>query len=267
MTFFQRMCSFIYACLALFNIFLFLSMFAMPIVLIMNKPLVAYANDEQLRWLIRACFATMISNRLCEVFLFLPAGYSTGQRGSRMQLWMSPYIALTLIRSFILPNWLGGQQQAFKPTGSLESALNERFPKVRAPIYRRLWTILVNYLAGFHMAYVYFVLVAVVLSSYSCFTQVTLRAKLMCLLTHAFWPPLSWVMVVSAFWIPITYACDPPSMPDREDLLVRDQKTGIAHPTAKSKQISKTPQTALFEVEYMFTTAFTTLVFVLSFIF
>lgn len=265
MTFAQRASGFIYAFLSLFNVFLTLSIFAMPIVLIMNKPLVAYATENQLRWLIRACFAAMMCNRLCEFVLFIPAGYATGQRGSRSQMWMSPYIALTIVRSFILPKWLGGQTQAFKATGSLKSSLSERDPKLRAPMYRRVWTILVNYLAGFHVGYVYFVLVAVTLSTYRCFLKNTLRDKLICLVTHAFWPPLTWIIVCSSMWIPFTYAVDPPTMPDREDLLIRDQKTGVPHPKPEAKKIAFRSQSALFEFEYSFTTLFTTVVFVAAF--
>ena len=72
---------------------------------------------------------------------------------------------------------------------------------------------------------------------------------------------MTWIIVVSAFWIPISYACDPPNMPDRETLLERDPKTGVAHPTARSKKIAFMPETALFEFEYTLTTAFTALVF------
>ena len=266
MTFAQRFSSFVYAFLSIFNIFLTISLFAMPVVLIMNKPLVAYSNNSQLRWLIRSCFAAIASNRFCEFVLYLPSSYSTGQRGNRYQIWMAPYIALTIIRSFVLPTWLGGQTQAFKPTGSIQSALNERDPQRRAPIYRRLWTTIVNYLAFFHIAYVYFVLAAVCLSSYRCIkAEIGTREQIQCLLTHAFWPPLSWIIVISSFWVPITYACDPPSMPDREALLVRDPKTGVAHPTKESKKIAKTPQSHWFEFEYSFTTLYTTAVFVASF--
>jgi len=267
MTFAQRMSSFLYAFLSLFNILLTISLFAMPVVLIAGKPLVAYANYEQLRWLIRSCFAAVISNRLTEFVLFIPSGYHTGQRGSRYQLWMSPYVALCLIRTFVLPSWLGGSAQAFKPTGSLQSALNERDAQKRAPMYRRLWTIVVNYMAGFHLSYVYFTLVAVVLSSYRCFLQLTLKDTLICLITHAFWPPLTFVMVCSSFWIPITYALDPPTVPDRESLLNRDPKTGVAHPTKESKNIAFRGQSAWFEMEYTFTTLFTVLIFVCSFFF
>ena len=261
------MSTFIYAVSSLFNIFLCLSLFALPVVLISNKPLVAYANNEQLRWLIRACFGALISNRLSELALFLPAGYACGQRGARAQIWMSPYIALTILRAFCLPKWLGGKAQAFKPSGSLKSNLNERDPKLRAPVHRRLRVILFNYLAWFHLSYVYFVIAAVILATYRGILERTIRKKLINILTHAGWPPMMWIIVISAMWIPITYACDPPITPDREDLLERDPKTGVAHPNLSSKKTAFEGQTALFEFEYSLTTAYTTLVFVATFFF
>ncbi|KAG5816544.1 hypothetical protein H9Q74_000835 [Fusarium xylarioides] len=268
MTTAQRFSGFLYASLSMYTILLTISLFAIPIILIMQKPLVAYATDEQLRWLIRACFASVISNRLCEFALFIPTGYHTGQRGSRYQLWMSPYIALCLIRSFILPTWLGGQTQAFKPTGSLGSALNERDAKLRKNMFRRLWGILINYMALFHFAFVYLTLVAVVLTSFRSFvTTHTVRDTLTALLTHAFWPPLTFLFICSSLWTPISYAIDPPAMPDREDLLNRDPKTQVAHPTTQSKKIAFGGQAAWFELEYTTTTIYTCLVFVCSFIF
>ncbi|KAF4451508.1 hypothetical protein F53441_5517 [Fusarium austroafricanum] len=264
----QRFSGFLYASLSLYTVLLTISLFAIPVILIMQKPLVAYATDEQLRWLIRACFASVISNRLCEFALFIPAGYHTGQRGSRYQLWMSPYIALCIIRSFVLPTWLGGQTQAFKPTGSLGSALNERDAKLRKNMFRRLWGILVNYMALFHLSFVYLTLVAVVLTSFRSFvTTDTVRDTLTALLTHAFWPPLTFLFICSSLWTPISYAIDPPAMPDREDLLNRDPKTQVAHPTPQSKKIAFGGQAAWFELEYTVTTIYTCLVFVCSFIF
>ncbi|KAH7192607.1 nucleotide-diphospho-sugar transferase [Fusarium flagelliforme] len=268
MTTAQRFSGFLYASLSLYTVLLTISMFAIPVILIMQKPLVAYATDEQLRWLIRACFASVISNRICEFALFIPAGYHTGQRGSRYQLWMSPYIALCIIRSFVLPTWLGGQTQAFKPTGSLGSALNERDAKLRKNMFRRLWGILVNYMALFHLFFVYLTLVAVVLTSFRSFiTTDTVRDTLTALLTHAFWPPLTFLFICSSLWTPISYAIDPPAMPDREDLLNRDSKTQVAHPTPQSKKIAFGGQAAWFEAEYTVTTIYTCLVFVASFIF
>lgn len=260
------MSSFIYAVLSLYNIFITLSLFALPIVLITGNALVAYATDYQLKWLIRACFVALFTNRVCELAMFLPSGYATGQRGSRAQIWMAPYITLSILRSFVLPEWLGGQKQAFKPTGSLKSELNERDPHARAGVFQRLSVIAINYMAGYHMFYVYLVLAAVTLTTSRCvFDQYTADEKLKCMLTHAFWPPIAWIVTISAFWTPIQYALDPPSVPEREQLLDRDPKTGIAHPSKKSKKTAFAGQTVWFELEYLFSTAFTAVVFVLTF--
>ncbi|KAK2592665.1 hypothetical protein QQS21_009632 [Conoideocrella luteorostrata] len=268
MTFAQRFSGFLYASLSLYTILLTVSLFAIPIILVLGKPLVAYAEENQLRWLIRACFAATISNRLCEFVLFIPAGYHTGQRGSRYQLWMSPYIALCLIRSFMLPKWLGGQVQAFKPTGSLASALNERDPSMKKNMFRRVWTILINYMGIFHLAFVYLTLVAVVLTSYRCIVRTdSTKSLLLCLVTHAFWPPLTFIFICSSLWTPVAYAIDPPQMPEREQLLDRDPKTMVAHPTPKSKKIAFGGQAAWFEFELTVSTLFTCLIFVVSFIF
>ena len=261
------MSSIIYATLSLYNIVLTLSLFALPVVLLSGNALVAYANTDQLRWLIRACFIALVINRFCELAMFLPSGYATGQRGARAQIWMAPYITVSILRSFVLPTWLGGQKQAFKPTGSLKSELNERYPASRAGIWRRFNVIALNYMAGYHLLYVYLVLAAVTLTTMRCiFRQPTVEAKLLCLLTHAFWPPIAWVLTISAFWTPINYALNPPTVPDRERLLKRDSKTNVAHPTRDSKKIAWRAQTVRFEFEYFISSAFTALVFVASFL-
>jgi len=266
MTFFQRLSGFIYAILSVFNIFMALSLFAMPIVLMSGKPLVAYSTDLQLRWLARLCFGALFLNRLTELILFLPSGYSVGQNGARSQLWMSPYIAVTLIRSFVLPTWLGGQVQTFQPTGSINSDLNERDAVLRAGIWTRLRVIVVNYMAWYHIVYVYFCLSAASLSTSRCvLDNYDSDSRFRCLVTHAFWPPVSWILVVTAFWVPITYAIDPPTVPPREDLLIRDPKTKVARPREECKSVRFGKQRTLFELEYTVSTLFTGFIFAWAF--
>lgn len=93
------------------------------------------------------------------------------------------------------------------------------------------------------------------------------KETLLCLVTHAFWPPLTFVFICSSLWVPVAYAIDPPMMADREQLLERDGKTMVAHPTAKSKKIAFGGQAAWFELELTTTTLYTALVFVGSFMF
>jgi hypothetical protein len=268
MKFFPRVSGFLYAILSLFNIPLSISLFALPIVLISGKPLIAYSNTDQLRWLIRACFAALFINRACEFALYLPAGYATGQRGARQQLWMSPYISVAIVRSFFLPKWLGGQKQAFKPSGSIKSELNERDPTIRAPLLQRMRVILFNYLGIYHVIYCYFCLAAVSLTTSRCIAENNNTSdRGLCLLTHSFWPPISWLIVISAFWTPVTYAIDPPSMVPRQDLLDVEPKTGVRRAKDAMKKIGWNIRDGMFEMEYTVTTIFTAGCFIATFVY
>ena len=230
--------------------------------------MVAYAETWQLRWLIRSCWLAFMVNRISELSMFLPSGYLTGQRGSRAILWMAPYHTITMLRVFVLPAWLGGQGTSFKPSGSLDSELNERNPRARAPLHRRLKVILWNYFGGFHLLYLLFVLAAVMTSSASCGLQQPSRdTRLLCLLTHAFWPPVSWLVYVAAAWTPIIYAVNPPAVPDIDDLLVRDEKSGVAYPKEESKRIRTKGSHSYFEIQYSLMTIYTTVLFVGSWIY
>jgi hypothetical protein len=174
---------------------------------------------------------------------------------------------ITLLRVFVLPSWLGGQTTSFKPTGSLSSALNERSSRKRAPLFRRLKVILWNYLGGFHLLYIIFVLAAVIISSVRCGNHPTLDDRLIYLLTHAFWVPVTWLVSVSAAWTPIIYALNPPTMPDNGDLLKRDPSTNVAYPRESSKLIKNKVSNGYFEFQYTLQTLYTTALFVGSWIY
>ena len=167
-----------------------------------------------------------------------------------------------MLRVFALPFWLGGQTTSFKPTGSLSSELKERQRRHRAPLLRRLVVILWNYCGLFHLLYTLFVLAAVAKSSSKCGVESDMRHRLVCLLTHAFWPPVSWLVFVASVWTPVIYAINPPSMPENEDLLDQDEKTRVAYPKKDSKQIQNKPSNAYFEFQYMLMTIYVTTIFV-----
>ena len=172
-----------------------------------------------------------------------------------------------MLRVFVLPFWLGGQATSFKPTGSLKSELKERNPRERAPVSKRLKVILWNYLGCFHLIYILFVLTAVTVSSVRCSRLPTRDERLMYLLTHAFWPPVSWLVYVSATWTPIIYALKPPTVADNEDLLERDPITNVAYPKESSKYIRNKLSNGYFEFQYSLITMYITSMFVGSWIY
>jgi hypothetical protein len=55
------------------------------------------------------------------------------------------------------------------------------------------------------------------------------------ILTHIFWVPMAWPLHIAAFARPLWYTLFPPSVPDREELLVRDEN-GVAYPNANARK-------------------------------
>ncbi|KAH0837680.1 hypothetical protein AYO21_09247 [Fonsecaea monophora] len=268
MTIAQRLCGFVYTISSLFTVFLVASMFTAPLVLASGGKLVPYADNNQLRWLIRSAFLSMLLNRVNEMISFLPSGYRTGQRDTRALLWMSPFHAISVIRTFVLPKWLGGKVAVFTSSGSQKDQLNERDARLRAPLWRRLKVTIWDCQCYLHVAYIVFILAAVGISLHANITnpQNDTKTKILIdVLTHAGWPPIIWMTCGLACWAPINYALFPPSVPDREELLDRDPVTGVAYPKESSKKTQTSWVAWIFEAQYTFLSVYMTAACVLSF--
>lgn len=171
----------------------------------------------------------------------------------------------------------------FTSSGSQSSALNERDEKLRAPVLRRLKVTLWDCKAWLHFTYIFFVLGSVGLSVWRIFASVENKypdpkkkqtptdAYLLDLLTHAGWPPVLWVVCMVSCWAPIHYALFPPTVPDVDVLLSREERKdgglGPAYPTDEAKKIKQSKVHILHEVQYSMLCAYQTVVFVWSFYF
>lgn len=87
---FQRLSGFVYTISSLFYVFLTRSLLAVPIVLVAGGTLIAYANNDQLKLLVRLCFIALVANSFNEHIMSLPAGYRLGQRNSSAMVCMAP---------------------------------------------------------------------------------------------------------------------------------------------------------------------------------
>ena len=270
MTFLQRLCGFIYTISSVFTVFYVMSILTIPIVLVSGGNLVPYTTINQLRWLIRSCWLALILNRISELFSFLPAGYRSGQRENRAMIWMAPFHAFSILRTFFLPGFLGGKVAVFTSSGSQKAELNERDKALRAPLWRRLKVTIWDCQCYFHLIYISFVVSSIIISTYWIVNNRDgwygdRKTLLLGLLTHIGWPPVLWLICVVSCWQPINYALFPPNVPHREDLLERDPKTGVAHPTESAKSQKNGWAATFLEVQYSLITLYTTAIFVMSF--
>ena len=90
MTLAQRFCGFVFTLATLSTIPLSASLLLFPIILVSGFRLVAYGDDDQLRWLLRLAFLSLITNRINEWITFVPAGYRFAWPGALESFWMSP---------------------------------------------------------------------------------------------------------------------------------------------------------------------------------
>jgi hypothetical protein len=261
-----RLSAAVFAIDVLFKVFLPIALFTIPVVLISGGQLIAFTSYTQLRWKIRLCFASLILSRLNESVSFIPSGYRLAQRDTVAQMWMAPFHALAIIRAFFLPSWLGGRTMGFSSSGSIISMINERCPKIRAPLFRRLKVVLWDYNLWMHLSYAIFLSVAICWSTiHGIVSDDDSNSRLMYLFTHAFWPPMLWLLALTASLTPIRYAIWPPNMPDREELLIRDPKTGIAKPTERWKRKRYSRKTFWHELQVSGITLYVTVIFLGSF--
>lgn len=114
-----------------------------------------------------------------------------------------------------------------------------------------------------HVLYLLFTVGAAASSIARAFTRTSNRhhERLLYVLTHTAWPPLVWLVALAACTIPIKYSLTPPAMPDRDDLLRREKRTGIAHPTEDAKQPRWGKTNFLQEGFYALVTLYTTIIF------
>ena len=157
------------------------------------------------------------------------------------------------MRSFILPKALGGEVTGFKASGSISSDLEERRAGSRAPLLRRLRVTLFSQYAVIHAIFILACLIGFALNLARAFspadipnlwdtaTLTTMHDRLVFFVTRLGWPPLFWMQFIASALTPILYTVWPPTQPDREELLDRDEKTGVAYPKIEARNSRRTP--------------------------
>lgn len=119
MTFPQRWCIFTFAFNTIMSIPVFIAFFVIPALLFWGRDLMVYNRLEKLPWQLRLCAIWVFSLRINEIVLTVPSGYIQGQRSSMAWQFMMPYLAVTILRCYILPTWLGGKEIAFVASGAI----------------------------------------------------------------------------------------------------------------------------------------------------
>lgn len=212
----------------------FIAYLIIPALLYWGRDLMVYSSPDQLRWQIRLCAIWVWTLRFNELVLTLPSGYIQGQRSSMAWQFMIPYLAVTILRCYILPTWLGGKEIAFLASGSIRDRLRERSKKHRAGLGTRIRLMGIHCRIWFFVLFVGFCSGAAGLDWYRAWKighrSGDINDALIHLLVNSMLPPMWWLFLAIAFAVPIAYIFFPPTVPDRDDMMIFDQKTGAGFP-------------------------------------
>lgn len=127
-------------------------------------------------------------------------------------------------------------------TGSIVDPLNERDEKLRAPWQQRVRSVLFHDGAIFPVLLGCGFVLALCLNirrAYGVYLGADSSEFWTFLLTRLFWMPPAWPSNIVYYFRPLQYALFPPSVPDREALLVRDENN-VAYPTSEAKKTRTT---------------------------
>lgn len=242
MTFRQRYCVFTFAFNTMMTVIIFPCYCIIPALLYWGRDLMVYTTLEQLRWQLRLGTVWVVLMRLNEIIVSLPSGYIQSQRCSMAYQFMIPYIAVSVLRCYILPWWLGGKEIAFLASGAIRDRLKERNKDLRAGLGVRLRLMGWNCRIYFHLLFCLFCLGAAGIDWWRAakLHRATgdIVPALRHLLVNSMLPPMWWLMLFLAYLIPVVYVFFPMTVADRDDLMDFDPKTGAGYP--KTKQINQT---------------------------
>ncbi|OCL06230.1 glycosyltransferase family 2 protein [Glonium stellatum] len=225
------------------------ALFGFPLALCSGYPFIIYFTRRQLRWLLRAVSASELFGALhTGTMVCIAGGWKPVCADGESEAWMIPYYTLTILTS-LLPRRLGGRSTPFTPTNTLSTSLHERSLARRSPLLRRLRFFILSYHVWAHLLLIFACAVGCVLGFVRAFasgvgvrdldtkTSVeTGESKWIYLLTHIAWPPVLWAGFVTSCLKPVVYMLCPPNVPERENLLARDCRTGAAYPTPRARE-------------------------------
>lgn len=211
---------------------------ALPILLLSGNGLILDHDPHRLRILLHLAFLDFAIHSIQGFLESKIADYCISILHDFCQLWMSPYLAPELLR-WVFP-WAANviSYASFKPRGCTPgSADTDPHPY---SILKQFKTILWDNSGLLHFVVTATCLTGVILSiirTAHASNSNDIYEMSLNWLTHGGYPPavLLWSSVICNGFIPISYAIWNPYRPERESLLDRDPKTGVAYPTARAR--------------------------------
>ena len=225
-----------------------LNMILLPIVFLSGRPLLP---PDHLGTLSALAFFDFVSQSSYEVCASSYLDFQSSLLGSLSTLWISPFMFGAVVRSYILPNILGGSAPRFNPSGKMSM---QSQAEIGARRQNRSCLKLIAWDCGAWLQLIVFMacFAAPILSIRQVFSVFhnDFRRIFVDMAQSMMWPPLFslWLVIVTSAWTPIGYGLRPPPYIPREKFLHAVKSKGAVYPSveAKKKACERVPQTLWF---------------------
>lgn len=217
----------------------------LPILVFTWRPLILDRDPSHLRILLHLAALDFTIHSLQGILERILADNCISILQDYHQLWMSPYLTPTLLTHYFpRTSRLFNSYTSFAPTGV--STKSETSRAYTTSLLHRLKMMLWDNTAIIHLLVLCTCLSGLIPFIWHTFSPFILPQNntihplpdgLIAWLTHAGYPPalILWTSVLSNAWLPIAYAIWSPNRPERESLLQKDEKTGVARPTVQAR--------------------------------
>ena len=244
----QRAVGLIYVLLSLCNLITTIGMVTLLISISSGLPLIAYKSEADFHTLLQLVCVCVMTEWLDDCVVALLTGYRIAISEGHCNYWIAPckqhirltvngfaYVSLdhaaALVQAF-LPKWLQSKTFEFTASGSVSDSKQNEMAAHNTRGLRRVLRTLRTEKLGFHTAYIMLCGAGLVRSCslilyrpHSSFNTLALD-----FVVRIGWPPLLWLVCLNAFTVPIRYAFQPPSIPNRAQLLKRDPVRRASYP-------------------------------------
>ncbi|OQV06679.1 hypothetical protein CLAIMM_11220 [Cladophialophora immunda] len=211
-----------------------------------GRPVIATPTRNALYWAVMFLGIIRILALIGDIESIFGKYYLSVRRRTATGVWMGHHFSRDVLQT-LLPKQLGGLRLGFKVSGVGGSSIKERDVNSRPPLSTRLWALHRREGILWHVV-LFFVMSIVVIFR----VQAEIKASIVdgkFIADKAFWlrfiasvgfPGLAVIETIPLYLTPVVYAIWPPTMPERRDSMVYDDKTGLWKPIPKYTSIKWT---------------------------
>ncbi|KIY00286.1 uncharacterized protein Z520_03971 [Fonsecaea multimorphosa CBS 102226] len=211
-----------------------------------GRPVIATPSRNALYWAVMLFGITRMLELIGDIKSVFGRYYLSVRRRVATGVWMGHHFSRDVLQT-LLPKRLGGLRLGFGVSGVGGGSVKERDVNNRPPLFQRLWDLHRREGILWHVVLFFVMSIVVIFRVHAELKAAIVDGEFIS--DKAFWlrfiasvgfPGLALLETIPLYLTPVVYAIWPPTMPERRDSMVYDDKIGLWKPMQGFKGIKYT---------------------------